>query len=120
MPGLSKITHKGKEILFIDYDGVKSEDEMIEILKEAQKLIIKENKPYLQLTNIKNAFATPNYMKQAKQVAKDTPKLATKRAIVGIDSPSRKVLLQAYNLVLGKNAIKPFDDLAKAKDYLVS
>ncbi len=120
MPGVSKITHKGKEILYIDYQGCKSEDEMIEILKKAQEIIIRENKPYLQLTNISNAFATPQYMKKAKEVAKDTPKLATKRAIVGINSPSRKVLLQAYNLVLGKDGMKPFDDLEKAKDFLVS
>jgi len=120
MAGVSKIQHKGKTILYIDYQGSKSEDEMIEILKQAQEIIIKENRPYLQLTNLNNAFATPQYMKKAKEVAKDTPKLATKRAIVGINSPSRKVLLQAYNLMLGKDAIKPFDDLEKAKDYLIS
>jgi len=120
MPGVSKIPHKGKQILYIDYQGCKSEDEMIEILKEAQQIIIKENKPYLQLTNITNAFATANYMKKAKEVAKDTPKLATKRAIVGINSPGRKVLLQAYNFILGKDKMVPFDDLEKAKDYLIS
>jgi len=59
-------------------------------------------------------------MKKAKEVAKDTPKLATKRAIVGINSPSRKVLLKGYNLILGKDAIKPFNDFEEAKDYLVS
>ncbi len=120
MPGVSKIQHKGKTILYIDYQGCKSEEEMIEILKKAQEIIIRDNKPYVQLTNITNAFATPQYMKKAKEVAKNTPKLATKRAIVGIDSPSRKVLLQGYNLILGKNGIKPFNDLEEAKNYLTS
>lgn len=81
--------------------------------------IIKDNKEYLQLTDITNAFATPSYMKEAKKVAKDTPKLAKKRAIVGIDSPGRKILLKGYNLILGKEAIRPFDDLKNAKDWLV-
>lgn len=120
MPGFSKINHKGKEILFIDYQGTNSDEEMIKILLEAQQTIIKENKPYLQLVSLINAYATPTYMKKAKEVAKDTPKLALKRAVVGIDSPGRKILLRGYNLLLGKNGLKPFDSLEEAKDWLVS
>lgn len=118
MAGVTRIQHKGREILFIDYKGCRSEDEMIEILKEAQQMIIADNKEYLQLTDITDAFATPSYMKEAKKVAKDTPKLARKRAIVGIDSPGRKILLKGYNLILGKEAIRPFDEMEKAKDWL--
>ena len=116
MPGVNKIKHKGKEILFIDYKGCRSEEEMVEILKQAQKIIIEDNKEYLQLTDLTDAFATPSYMKEAKKVAKDTPKLAKRRAIVGINSPGRKILLKGYNLILGKEAIRPFDGLEKAKD----
>ncbi len=118
MPGVSKIKHKGKEILFIDYKGCRSEEEMVEILKQAQKIIIDDNKEYLQLTDLTDAFATPSYMKEAKKVAKDTPKLAKRRAIVGINSPGRKILLKGYNLILGKEAIRPFDDMEQAKDWL--
>lgn len=120
MPGLSKIQHKGKEILFIDYKGCKSVEEMLGILKEAQQTIINDNKEYLQLTDITDAFATPAYMKEAKKVAKDTPKLAKKRAMVGINSPGRKILLKSYNMILGSNGIRPFDALDEAKDWLVA
>lgn len=119
MPGVSKIVYKGKEILFIDYKGTKDVAEMLVILKQAQKIIIQENKEYLQLTDISNAYATQEYMEAAKKVAKDTPKLATKRAIVGITSPTKKILLMAYNLVIGKNGLKPFDNLEEAKDWLI-
>lgn len=94
---------------------------MIDLMKEAATLITKENKQYLQLTDMTNAFATPGYMKEAKKIAKDTPKLAKKRAIVGIDSPGRRFLLKMYSLVIGsENAIKPFKSLEEAKDYLVA
>ena len=116
---VNKIYHKGKEILFIDYKGSRNVEEMLVVLKQAQKIIIDENKEYLQLTDISEAYATQEYMQAAKEVARNTPKLATKRAIVGITSPSRKILLMAYNMVLGKNGMKPFDTLEQAKDWLV-
>jgi len=121
MPGVEKIMYKGKEILYIHYDGCKTDDEMIEIMKQAIEITIKDNKEYLQLTDMTNAFATPGYMKEAKKLAKDAPKLAKKRAIVGVNSTARLILLKAYNLVLGsETAIKPFSDIEEAKDYLVS
>jgi hypothetical protein len=119
MTGVSKIEHKNQEILFINYEGTSSEEDMIAILKESQKIIIEDNKEYLQLTNMKNAFATSGFMTEVKKVAKDTPKLAKKRAIVGVDSPARKILLKTYNFILGSNAMKTFDTIEEAKDWLV-
>jgi hypothetical protein len=121
MAGVEKMIFKGKEILYIDYRGCRTDDEMIKILKEAQAIIIKENKGYFQLTDLRNTFATPGYMKAVKEVAKSTPKLAKKRAVLGIDSAARLILLKAYNLVIGsEDALKPFKTLEEAQEYLVS
>lgn len=121
MAGVDKIIHKSMEILYIDYRGCRTEEEMIKILKEAQSVIIKDNKPYLQLTDLRSTFATPGYMKAAKEVAKETPKLATKRAVLGIDSPARLILLKAYNIIIGsEDALKPFKSFEEAKDWLVA
>jgi len=120
MAGVEKIIHNGTEILYINYRGCRTDDEMITILKVAQSIIIKDNKAYLQLTDLRDTFATPGYMKAVKQVAKETPKLAKKRAVLGIDSPARLILLKAYNLVIGsEDALKPFKSIEEAKDYLV-
>lgn len=116
---LKKINHQGKEILYVDYRGCKNEEEMIEILLEAQKTVIEDNKPYLQLTNLSNSYPTYNYISKAKQVAKETPKIAIKRAIVGIDSPARRVLLKGYNLIVGGKGLQPFNTEAEALDWLV-
>ncbi len=118
MPGVNKIMHKGKEIFLIDYSGTVDDNEMITILKKAQQIIINDNKEYLQLVDIRNAHATSKYMNEAKQVARETPKLATKRAIVGI-TPMKKIILTSYNFIIGGVGLKPFSTLEEAKDYLV-
>ena len=118
MSGVSKISHQGKEVMYIDYRECKSDEEMIVILKEAQALVIKENKPYLQLTDMRGVSATKVYMDAVKKVAKETPKIALKRAILGVDSVARRILLRAYSLVVGGAGIKPFDDREEALDWL--
>ncbi len=90
MSGFNKINHNGKEIVYIDYRGCKGDDELLEVLAAAQKGIVKENKEYLQLTDFRDTFVSQNYMKKAKEVVKDTPKLAIKRAVIGINSPAKK------------------------------
>jgi hypothetical protein len=121
MAGASKITHKGKKILYIDYQGCRTDEQMIEVLHAAVEIVKTDNKEYLQLTDLNNAFISPGYMKEAKQVAKTTPKLAKKRAVVGISSKARLILLKAYNLVLGTSQqVKPFNTIEEAKDWLVS
>ena len=119
MAGVSKINHKGKEILFLDYKGVTDEAKMIAMIKEAQKIVINDNKEYVQLSDITRVFLTPEYMKELKQIAKNTPKLATKRAVVGI-TPIKKIILNTYNLILGKNGLKAFSNLEDAKNWIVS
>lgn len=115
---VKKIKHNNKEILVVDYSDCKNEDEMIASLIKAQETIIADNKPYLQLTSLQGSYPTFNFMKKAKQVAKETPKLAEKRAIIGIDSPSRKILLKGYNMIIGGKGLEPFDNEKDALDWL--
>lgn len=121
MGGVSKITHKGKEIIYVDYRECKDEVEMIEVIQAASDLISHERKENLQLANMTGAFVTAGFMKEAKKIVKSTPKLAKKRAIVGIESAGRLFLLKVYNMVIGSNdAVKPFRTIEEAKDWLVA
>ncbi len=118
MAGVYKIVHNNQEILFVDYKGCTVEKEMIDILHQAQNIVQADNRAYLQLVDVSGVYATPGFMSEAKRVAYETPKLAKKRAIVGVDSPGRRVLLHIYNLMLGANKVIPFDTLDKAKSWL--
>ena len=115
MAGVSKITHGGKEIVYIDYRGMSSE-EMIDTLKEAEEIIMSEDKQHLQLSNISGAFATPEFMKEANEFGKKSKALTDKAAIVGV-SGRKKVSLSAYNLIVG-GKLRPLNSEEDAKAYL--
>lgn len=120
MPGVRWIEHNGKEILFIDFKGCQSENEMLGIIFNAQQSIKSIEGEYLQLSDVSSVFATPNFMRTLKNVAEETPSDASKRAIVGITNHARRILLQTYALMLKTKSIKPFHSLEEAKDWLVS
>jgi len=120
MPGVSWIEYKTSKILFIDFKGCKSEKEMLDVLSSAQYMIQESQDGYLQLSDVSSVHATPQFMKILKKTARETPKVASKRAIVGITNHARRILLQTYSLILGTDSIKTFNDLEEAKNWLVS
>lgn len=118
MPGLQKINYQGKEIIYLDYRG-QTEKQMISYLKEAEKMILTDAKPYLTLTNISDAFATKGFLEQASTLGKRTGHLTIKGAIVGL-SGGKKILLNVFNrMFVGKKGLKPFDTEREAMEYLV-
>lgn len=116
MDRVQKVQHMGKEILHIDYSGIVGEDKMIDTLNAAERVILSDNKPHLQLVDISNAFATPGFMAAAKKFGDRTQHLTTKSAIIGITGV-KVLLLKSYNLVSGEK-LMPFKTLEEAKDYL--
>jgi hypothetical protein len=117
MDRIQKIQYQGKEILYANYQGIIGEDKMIAVLNEAERVILADNKPHLQLVNISDAFATPGFMTAAKKFGKTTQSLTTKSAIVGITGV-KVLLLKSYNFVSGEKLI-PFKTEEEAKKYLV-
>ena len=116
MSGFSKIIYKGKEILYLDHRG-RNEDEMIETLKEAEAVMLAENKLCMQLINISNAFATPNFMKIGNEAGKRVKHLTLKSAVVGVTG-AKKVLLNGYNALTG-GKMKAFETEEEAKEFLI-
>ncbi len=117
MAGHSIINHKGKEILYVDYRGMK-ENEILEEMDKATDFALKENRPMLRLSNMTDVFAVSTVVDKAKESGKRTKHLTIKRAAVGITG-AKKVLFNAFNRVSGNNA-RAFDDVEEAKDWLVS
>jgi hypothetical protein len=116
MAGASIISYKGKEILFTDFKGTKSEKEMIDILEKGAQILLKKGNPMLLLTDLTGAYVLPDFMKKAKELGKSTKSLTLKEAIVGIKGP-KKTLLNLYNIFTGI-AAKAFNTEEEAKEYL--
>lgn len=117
MPGLQKITHKGKEIIYVDYRG-QSEDEMLATAQELKDFLMTDPEHHLRLVNITDTPATRKFTAFIRELGKETKHIPVKAAIVGITG-AKKVLLSGYNRLLG-GAMRPFDDEETAKEYLVN
>ena len=119
MPGVSTIVYRGKNIVLVDYRGCIHEKEMINIFRQAAKIIADHPEGIAVLINFEGAYQTPNYMKEARQITKQTQKFVTKRAIVGLDNPTRLIILNTFNRLLGEKKIKPFRTIKDAKEWLI-
>ena len=82
MAGYSIINHKGKEILYVDYQGLSTE-EVVNMMEEATEFALKENRPLLRLSNMTNVFAVREVVDTGKKCGKRTEHLTIKRAAVG-------------------------------------
>jgi hypothetical protein len=113
----SFITYKGKEILYLDYRGLKLE-QIIQSIDEAVEESLKSNRPICMLINITGVYAVPEFMEKSKEAGKKTKNIVKKQAMVGINSTAKEILLNAYNYFTGSNT-KAFDDEESAKEWLV-
>ena len=117
MSGMQKISHKGKEIIYIDYRG-QSEDEMLATAGKLKAFLLSDPGHHLRLVNITDTPATRKFTAYIRELGKETRDVPVKAAIVGITG-AKKVLLAGYNRLLG-GSMRPFDDEETAKEYLIS
>jgi hypothetical protein len=118
MASVSKMVHKGKSIIVVDYSDA-DEQGMLRVLKEAEELFLNERDCNLLLSifNERN-FTTPTFMLNAETVVSRLLQKIEKQAIVGLNAP-KKIILKGFNLVLNRN-FKAFDTREEALAYLVS
>jgi hypothetical protein len=117
MERLTKMYYKGKEILYVNYNGLK-EDEMISLMKRHKYLILQENKSCMFLADFTNARATPGYLKEADSFIKSTKNLVTSGAFMGVDAMKRIILNSVIQLYGVK--YKAFDSKEKALQALIA
>lgn len=118
MTGIKKLLCEGKEILYVDYRGL-TDVEMAETVKTYKEIALQNNKEFLSLSNITDAYATPVFLKEANKFATETKHLLKKGAIVGIKG-AKKILLKTFNLFLGDKGLRPFDTEDEALRWLIS
>lgn len=117
MSGFKKRNYKGREIIYVDYRGLKEEG-MIATATDLREWLLKENKDHLRLINITDCYATPKFTTYIRALGRETQAIPFRGAIVGITG-AKRVLLMGYNRLLG-GKLKPFDSEDEALEYLVS
>ena len=112
-------THKGKQILYVDYSGLNTK-EMIQLLHDSCDVLNKLNNAVPLLANFENTTADTEYMNEVKRLGKQviTAK-ASKTALLGITGV-KGVLVQGYAFFTGEKNLKSFSSEPEALDWLAS
>jgi len=111
---VSKISHKGKEIIYVDYSGLQIDDEMIALLNISKEMI--GNKKFSMLADYTNAYAPAKYLKAANDYTNETKSLGGKTAFIGITG-AKEIILKGMIRITGAN-YKIFNSKQTALDYL--
>lgn len=116
MEAVRKIVRNNKEILILDYTGIKA-DKMVEIFDRAKQLILSENKPVLVVSIFCNNYVTPNFMRHVEKEVKDVESLIDRNSIIGL-SEVQKWIVKGMNLWY-KRQLYCFASLDEALEFLV-
>lgn len=111
------ITHKSKEILFIDYSGCETKEEVFKILEESTGIIAQHAGGALVLVNFEGLSGSREIMQKVKEMSGKVDHKVAKRAVLGVTG-LKKILLQGFNRVAKTKAV-PFDTKDQALDFLI-
>lgn len=111
---VSWVQHKGKQILYVDFRGLRDQSVVETIEEEARQIAASPNK-VLVLANVEGASIAS--MEKLKQIGKEgvAPKIA-RSALVGVTG-LKEILLRGYNTFTGSSA-RSFPNEAAALDWL--
>lgn len=112
------IEYNHKKILFSNYSGCITPDEMINILHQEQDILLQQEKKILVMANYRNSFGSPKYMDEVKKIGKETlTKKIDKTAVLGIYGV-KKVLFNAYIKYSKQKNVKTFKNQEEALEWL--
>jgi len=112
------IFHKGKKIYSSDWTNLKTTEEAIKVMNETSGFIVNLGQTgLLELIDVKGSYAPPKVLNALKEVNNKVKHFSKKKALVGL-SVNQRIILNGVNRLSGTEIVG-FDDIEKAKDWLV-
>ncbi len=119
MDRISWIEYKGKKILYVNIQGVASQDENFKLLQEEVRAIAEATEPILLLLNLEDAYMTAEGSAYSKeQLAKYSSKII-KTALVGITG-IKTIIAKGIESAAHIANQRLFDTVDEAKEWLVA
>lgn len=117
--GSKWVEHKGKKIVYLDFRECKSEDELVQVLLQAQGLIQATTGTVVTLSNYEGVSVTAGFLSRLKDLGKRAVQnqRIERMAILGI-TEMKSVLVQGYLNATGQRNARTFDTEANALDWL--
>ena len=120
--GASFIQYKEKEIYYVDYSNIKTNEEFLARIKQAnafrEKIKAGGKRDLLMLVDITDSFVYGEVLEQIKNASKQTKELTAREAVVGVTG-GKKILLKIVQ-TFSNMSLKIFDSVEDAKEWLVS
>lgn len=113
------ITHKGKQVLLLDYNGLTDEAEQLAMVEERKRIVTAQPKgSVLTVADVTGARFSKNAITRIKEAnVYDTP-FVRRAAMVGVDA-AQKAQLEAVE-TFSHHQHARFATLAEALDWIVS
>jgi hypothetical protein len=115
--GLAWIEEQGKRILYSDFRGCASEAEMIALFEQAAAMVMAEPAPVLTMNNFEGVDVSAKFMSHMNHLGTRYRDKVRGKAVLGISSPFKKVLLNTYCVITGIQA-RACSSEAEARTYL--
>jgi len=113
------IEAKGKRILYSDYTGLKTTEELFAVVDEGLKKANMSQGKYLAMHNFTNATISNEFTEKLNKVGKELEGRIEKRAVVGMTG-LKSILFQGFLRVTGNKSTKACDTEEEAIASLVS
>ncbi len=113
--------HEGRKVLWCDYSR-SGEEQMLRLLEQAVDLAKKVESELNILTNFKSTPKCPEFNKRLKAYGKEFHQagIDVKVAILGIDSPLKRVVVNATMAITRIKNVKLFEHKEEALKWLAS
>ena len=120
--GAQFVEYKGKQIYYVDYSNIKSNQEFLEIIKQTnafrEKVKAEGKKNLLMLVDVTGSFVYGEVLDEIKKAGKFTKQITAREAVVGVTG-GKKILLKMVQAFTTMN-LKVFDSVEEAQNWLVS
>ncbi len=113
------IEANGKRILYADYSGLKTLDEMVTVMNELMRMANMSPGKVLTMTNFRDATSSSEFMEMIKKGDKEYQEKSEKTAVIGITG-LKSVLYQGFLRVSGNKTVKACNTEEEAIAFLVS
>ena len=112
------ITHKGKQILLLDYAGMRDPAEAVREIRSSMQFVARQPKGSLRvMTLVRDARYNAAVLQAMKDLAAHNAPYVKHSAVVGM-SGLHRIAYQAV-ILFSKRSIKTFDQETEALDWLV-
>jgi hypothetical protein len=120
--GAKLVEYKGKQIYYVDYSNIKTNEEFLSIIKQTnafrEKVKAEGKHNLLMLVDITGSFVYGEVLEEIKKAGKNTREIISKQAVVGITG-GKKILLKIVQTITNMN-FKVFDTVEEAQDWLIA